>query len=1325
MSSSDGEDEAVPQSVANYHFVDDKDEPITFSVLPIQWSDNESPEFTKKQIFLHGTADGFQKIYKQVISWKFELSDAQPEISVLSKERNWINLQKPRKSFEDTIRTILITVQCLHFVRKNPDTSSKSLWEHIRKVFCSYDVLPSENDLLDNMLVIRAAVQRDNKLAKSKYLLTFLEEKPRKRSLDEDVQCGSDAKIRKFIVDDEDMEGDESDEENDLFDSVCAFCDNGGTILCCEGRCLRSFHATRKDGAESQCESLGLSRFQVEAITNFLCKNCQYKQHQCFACGKLGSSDKANHAEVFHCASATCGHFYHPQCVARLLHRGDDAKAQELEKKIAVGETFTCPVHKCLVCKQGEKKEDDDLQFAVCRRCPKAYHRKCLPREIAFEDLEDDDIIQRAWDDLLPNRILIYCLEHDIDEDIGTPVRDHILFPYVEEKKKKRPFELQSGKEKISTENRTVGSDDSTKKNTVRTLKQLGKVPSAVRDGSSVEKSVKQLSGQGYDLSKKSTIVGSRKPPLKEKTKPVSDTPSTAEESKLSLREEKLNSVLNRGLEPVKSKQKDVTGGKLGTMTVKPVLKKSNSSSSVDPETKKRILDLIQCYSSSITLEKITEKFKMPVTHAHSSKNMVDRTITQGKVEGSVEAARAALQKFEEGWSIDDVKELCAPDVLYKLVQWKNKLRVYLAPFLHGMRYTSFGRHFTKIDKLKEIADMLHSYVQPGDTIVDFCCGANDFSWLMKEKLEETGRKCSFRNYDHIQPKNDFCFEKRDWMKVWPKELPTGSQLIMGLNPPFGVKGALANQFIDKALEFKPKILILIVPPETERLDEKESPYDLIWEDDKKLSGKSFYLPGSVDVNDKQMDQWNVKPPLLSLWSRPDWTARHREIALKQGHISKEQRRSSMEKNNLNDARVSDHSPKIKPVIDNRKEDDHDHYIGISKSSHILSRTHDLPEQKNETEPEETRTVVPEEQKESFPLKHDVRVIRDRHDKSAVGEGHDKHHNRKRNQSSENPKEWQDKKRQTKAKADAPSERKYDSVRPQSREKHSRTPPVANSLLDRTDSRNLLEPQSRERHSRTPPVANSLLDRTDPRNLLESHSSEGHEIIPERAVNDESSRHFQPGLSGSGLGFLTGYGGNRSSFASEDFDDIERRYSLSSGNQFSGGTHIGATGSSSTLPQEYGVRGSIEEFSRYTRDGMDKYGGRSYVTERDEFNRREDIRSQLRLYGQQNGETLPRSSTLQAGQSLSSTPYGLMGSASDSSYQRMNSSAMQRYAPRLDELNHTRMSTYGADTSGTAGRSAYDVQGTQSGFHVDSIGFVPGPQRPFSHHNNSSGWLNE
>ena len=136
MASSDDEGEVVPNIVSNYHFVDDKDEPISFSELPVQWNDSDGLDRKTKQIFLHGTTDnGLQKIYKQVKAWKFDLSAEKPEILVLAKESSWMRLQKPRKSFEDTIRSILITVHCLHFVKKNPEMSGKLLWDQLSKVF--------------------------------------------------------------------------------------------------------------------------------------------------------------------------------------------------------------------------------------------------------------------------------------------------------------------------------------------------------------------------------------------------------------------------------------------------------------------------------------------------------------------------------------------------------------------------------------------------------------------------------------------------------------------------------------------------------------------------------------------------------------------------------------------------------------------------------------------------------------------------------------------------------------------------------------------------------------------------------------------------------------------------------------------------------------------------------------------------------------------------------------------------------------------------------------------------------------------------------------
>lgn len=39
-------------------------------------------------------------------------------------------------------------------------------------------------------------------------------------------------------------------------------------------------------------------------MSTFLCKNCKFKQHQCYACGELGSSDKSSDAKVWACCNS-------------------------------------------------------------------------------------------------------------------------------------------------------------------------------------------------------------------------------------------------------------------------------------------------------------------------------------------------------------------------------------------------------------------------------------------------------------------------------------------------------------------------------------------------------------------------------------------------------------------------------------------------------------------------------------------------------------------------------------------------------------------------------------------------------------------------------------------------------------------------------------------------------------------------------------------------------------------------------------------------------------------------------------------------------------
>ncbi|XP_009396089.2 protein ENHANCED DOWNY MILDEW 2 [Musa acuminata AAA Group] len=1197
MASSD-DDEIVPQIVTNYHLVDDDESPISFSVLPVQFSDGENQDAVNRAVFLHGTTDGgLQKVYKQVVAWKLVLEDDQPKIMVLSKDKKWINLLKPRKSYEDTIRTMLITIQLLHFLRRKPQASEKSLWEHLRGVFSTFEVRPSEDDFREHISLMKLFRERDQVLVNSQLLLEFLEGKPRKKF--GEVALDSSNLNQPFIADDDEVDedikddaDDDSEDESDLFDSVCAICDNGGELLCCEGPCLRSFHATRKAGEESECKSLGYTKAEVESLQNFLCNNCLYKQHQCFGCGKLGASDKSKGAEVYPCVSATCGHFYHPKCVSELLFPGSEAEASEFQKKIVAGESFTCPVHKCVVCKQGEDKEVRDLQFAMCRRCPKSYHRKCLPRRIAFEDIEDEAIIQRAWDDLLPNRILIYCLKHTVDEDLGTPRRNHIIFPETPEKKIVSDMQKSKIKELAKNKVRELARDRTTMKSVKATSSE---------GNHSKEKVVRSVTQHGLGIQKKEMS-------LKDKSR------SDMDKAERTVFED--NKTPDKEAKP--------------TASTKPAAKTLSSFPHIDSETEAKVLALFEKASSSLSLENITRKRSMPSTHAYGTRH-IDKTITQGKVEGSVEAIRTALQKLENGGSVEDAKAVCEPEMVKQLLKWREKLRVYLAPFLHGMRYTSFGRHFTKVDKLKQIVDKLQWYVQDGDTVVDFCCGANDYSILMKEKLDAAGKRCYFKNYDIIQPKNDFNFERRDWMKVNPKELPTGSKLIMGLNPPFGVKAALANKFIDKALTFKPKLLILIVPKETERLDKKSPPYDLIWEDGQSLSGKSFYLPGSVDVNDKQMEQWNLSPPPLYLWSRADWTTKHKTIASHYGHTFTEQEI---------------------PVEESL----------VKKPSEVLAA-------EDHMEQEPLKGVATSEGTEAR-----------KEDTKSSGRSNKRF-------SAENRSGGSRKRRRSKKKAKVSEAKEVD------------------KLSDISISPDHLESRTRS----------------------QSHlPSEPIETPSERANNQDV--YFSSGME---FGVTTGGNDIFKDIVNDDIDEIARRYTAPAAGEgmFNRNSHVWPTGGIGT--HDYGVPSSDSRFSDYPRSNIDSLSRNTYSNDIDGYRRisETDLRAQIRLYGtqgqdewsQRNGMLLGSSDSVLGQPRLFPPPSYGPSTAS------MATSAMDRYAPRLDEANYVRPRNQGpvGPLPGTGSIFDYDIHGMRRDRPPNSIGFAPGPHPSYPHPGTSGGWLDE
>jgi hypothetical protein len=82
--------------------------------------------------------------------------------------------------------------------------------------------------------------------------------------------------------------------------------------------------------------------------------------------------------QVFVCGAKQCKRFYHPSCVAKLLvpEAAQNNLACRIQLKL---ETFTCPLHKCASCNLDEDKTDPSLCLIKCRRCPVAWHEKCLP----------------------------------------------------------------------------------------------------------------------------------------------------------------------------------------------------------------------------------------------------------------------------------------------------------------------------------------------------------------------------------------------------------------------------------------------------------------------------------------------------------------------------------------------------------------------------------------------------------------------------------------------------------------------------------------------------------------------------------------------------------------------------------------------------------------------------------------------------------------------------------------------------------------------------------------------------------------------------------
>lgn len=148
-------------------------------------------------------------------------------------------------------------------------------------------------------------------------------------------------------------------------ENVCSRCEMPNGLIECQGTCQQSFHLN--------CVGL-----LAEPKEPFKCDECTSDAHSCFLCKK--PSSKENNMITKKCSQASCGRYYHEECVM-----GNEKFRKENSNK----QPFTCPLHICTTCYAENISDKSSVgfihaskgRFVKCIRCPVAYHvgEHCLP----------------------------------------------------------------------------------------------------------------------------------------------------------------------------------------------------------------------------------------------------------------------------------------------------------------------------------------------------------------------------------------------------------------------------------------------------------------------------------------------------------------------------------------------------------------------------------------------------------------------------------------------------------------------------------------------------------------------------------------------------------------------------------------------------------------------------------------------------------------------------------------------------------------------------------------------------------------------------------
>ncbi|KAL2956366.1 hypothetical protein AAZX31_18G079600 [Glycine max] len=151
-----------------------------------------------------------------------------------------------------------------------------------------------------------------------------------------------------------------------------------------------------------------------------------------------------------------------------------------------------------------------------------------------------------------------------------------------------------------------------------------------------------------------------------------------------------------------------------------------------------------------------------------------------------------------------------------------------------------------------------------------------------------------------------------------------------------------------------------------------------------------------------------------------------------------------------------------------------------------------------------------------------------------------------------------------------------------------------------------------------------------------------------------------------------------------------------------------------------GITDVGEHHSSLPRDIANSVGYRPYVREDENYLRELETRQQTRHYGIQNPNSV-MSNYLSVHDPANShhmgPSYPALALASEPYV--MNTPAMQRYAPRLDELNHARMDPLGSEHAIVGRNGAFERSALPPGYGSRMPGFAAGSHHMYSRQNSA------